>query len=128
MANRTHRRLEGHPKTDVVILTAKVVGAGAANLTLPDASDYGGGEIASATRTGTGTHSLVFRHAYPDAEKLSVTFGIIGSTAGLQARFTAWDSAAKTATMQIEVGATGTDAASGDTITITMYVRNSGRN
>lgn len=128
MANRTHRNLAGHPKSDVVILTARVVGAGAADLTLPDATDQGGGEIASATRTGTGTHNLVFRHAYPNAEKQSVAFGIIGSTAGLQARFTAWDSAAKTATIQIEVGATGTDASTGDTITITMYVRNSGKN
>jgi len=114
------------PKDNIHLLTAKFVGGGAGAATLPEATQYGGGEIESMTRTGTGTHTIVWRHKYPALKSVSIS--VVGTTAGLTGRFTAIDLAAGTATIQLEVAATGTDAATTDTVYINITARNSGRN
>jgi hypothetical protein len=119
MASRTHHSVDAS-KADVKILFASAVGAAAADLTGHN------DDLVSSTRSGAGTHALVFRHKYP--KKASYDVKVLGDTAGLTGRFTAWDPAAGTATLQLEVGAVGTDAAATDTILITMFVRNSGAN
>jgi hypothetical protein len=126
MSNRAPFPIET-PKDQVHLLFAKLVGAGAANMVNGDSAKMGGGEIVSATRTGTGAFNLVFNHAYPQfhggARPLHV-----GTTAGLQCRFTAIDPDAKTASVQFEVGAVATDPAAADTFYFALAYRNSGRN
>jgi hypothetical protein len=125
MANRD-TDLVKTPKDNIHLLTAKFVGNGTGEATLPEATQYGGGEIESMARTGTGTHTIVWRHKYPALKSVSIS--VVGATAGLTGRFTAIDMAAGTATIQLEVGATGTDAATTDTVFINLTCRNSGRN
>lgn len=119
MAHRSTHPLDT-PKTDTQVIWGRAQGAGAAELTGHDE------DLVSSTRTGVGVHDLVFRHSYP--EGIMPFFSVIGDTAGLEAKFTAWDAKAKTATLQLHVGGVATDAAATDTIKIGMYVRNSGRN
>lgn len=123
MANRTT-----HPvntvKSDCHLVTAKLVGAGAANMTIPETSS----EIVSCTQSATGVFAIVFRHSYPELKAiLGLNFGP-RATDGLKASFSAIDVTAKTATLQVEVNTTDTDPASGDTLHIALLVRNSGRN
>lgn len=136
MAHRGTHPIEG-ARTYTHLLTSRLVGAGAADMSVDDADEAGGGEIVSATQTATGTFDLVFRHSYP---KLLYVFpvGHVGDTEGLQGRFTAWDPVAKTATIVFEVadGAAAstaatfvaTDPAATDTIYLAWMVRNSGAN
>jgi len=126
MADRTTHLLRS-VKSDMQLLTAKLKGAGGADMTLPESGNMGGGEVASATRTGTGTFSLKFRFIYPEL-KAWLRPGVIGTTAGLQARLTAIDVTAGTATLVTEVGTVATDPASTDEIDLAWLVRNSGFN
>lgn len=124
MANRTTYPLST-PRSEAQIITAKLVGAGAANMVVSESTN---GEIVSATRSGAGVFSIVFRHSYPELKAiLGLNFGP-RATDGLKASFSAIDVKAKTATLQIEVNTTDTDPASGDTLHIALLVRNSGRN
>lgn len=123
MAHRTTYPLDCS-KSDCTVVTAKLVGAGAANMTIPENAS----EIVSCTRSAAGVFALVFRHAYPELKAiLGLNFGP-RATDGLKASFSAIDMAAKTATLQVEVNTTDTDPASGDTLHIALLVRNSGRN
>lgn len=115
------------PKTDVQLLTGVIKGAGAADATLPEAANMGGGEIVSAKHTATGEFDLVFRFGYPELKSLFRP-AVLGTTAGLGVRFTAFDPAAKTAHIVCEVGAVATDPATTDTIHFQWLVRNSGFN
>jgi len=117
------------PKSDVQFLTARIVGGGAAtNPTLPEATFYGGGEIATCVYAGaTGTYTGTFRKKYPELLALGRPM-IVGTTAGLHIRFTAIDVAAGTFAFTAEVNATATDIATADTVYFTWTVRNSGRN
>lgn len=128
MANRD-TDLVHTPKSDVHILTAKIVGGGAAgNPTLPEATQYGGGEIATCIYAGsTGTYTGTFRKKYPQLLSI-VEPGILGVTAGIKIRFTAIDFAAGTFAFTAEVGAVATDLATTTTVYFTFIVRNSGRN
>lgn len=119
MAHRTHYPVDAS-KPDVKLVYASGVGAGAADLTALD------DDLVSATRTGAGTFNLVFRHAYP--RRLAYAVKVVGTTAGLEGKFSAWDAAAKTATLVLAVGAVATDPASTDTIMITLHVRNTRAN
>lgn len=111
------------PKSDAQLVTAKVVGAGGTNdLVVTSTSD-----IVSATYSATGTYNITFRHSYPELKSV-VGIELVGTTAGLQARFSAIDVAAKTATIVFEVGAVATVLATTDTCYISLLVRNSGRN
>jgi hypothetical protein len=114
------------PRSDVQLLTMKFVGGGAGQPTLPEATQYGGGELSGVTWSATGQYACVFRKKYP--QLLSVDAYIVGATAGLQARVTAIDVAAGTMSIQTEVGAVATNAATTDTIYVRLVVRNSGRN
>lgn len=123
MANRTTYPLDT-VKSDCHLVTAKLVGAGAANMTIPETAS----EIVSCTRSGAGVFALVFRHSYRELKSIvGLNFGP-RATDGLKASFSVIDVAAKTATLQVEVNTTDTDPASGDTLYINLLVRNSGRN
>lgn len=111
-------------KSDCHLVTAKLVGAGAADMTIPETAS----EIVSCTRSGAGVFALVFRHSYPELKSIvGLNFGPRG-TDGLKASLSAIDVTAKTATLQVEVNTTDTDPATTDTLYITLLVRNSGRN
>lgn len=123
MANRSTHPLHT-VKSDCHLVTAKLVGAAAANMTIPET----GSEIISCTRSGAGVFDLVFRHSYPELKAIvGLNFGP-RATDGLKASFSAIDVEAKTATLQVEVNTTDTDPASGDTLHIALLVRNSGAN
>lgn len=127
MANRTTYPIVG-VKSDEHLLTAELTGAGAAtDMVNAESENLGGGEVVSADYSATGTFNLVFRHSYPQLKSV-LGIEIVGTTAGLQGRFTAIDVAAKTATLLLEVGATATDPATTDTVYINLLVRNSGFN
>jgi hypothetical protein len=126
MADRTTHLLRAL-RTDMQLLTGVIKGAGAADATLPESGNMGGGEIVSAKHTATGEFDLVFRFSYPELKSLFRP-GVIGTTAGLSVRFTAFDPVAKTAHIVCEVGAVATDPASTDTIHFQWLVRNSGFN
>lgn len=126
MANRGSNLLKT-PKDAVQLLFAKLTGAGAANMVNADSAKMGGGEIVSATRTGTGAFDLVFAHAYPQFHGGARPLHL-GTTAGLSCRFTAIDPDAMTASVQFEVGAVATDPAATDSFFFTLAYRNSGRN
>lgn len=128
MANRG----DTHPilgvKDNLHLLTASLTGAGGTDdLVIDEASNRGGGEIVSAEYSATGTYDLTFRHSYPELKSV-LGLEIVGDTAGLQARFTAIDVAAKTATIVFEVAGTATVLAATDTAYINLLVRNSGFN
>lgn len=128
MANRGDTHPIHGVKDNLQLLTASLTGAGGTNdLVIDEASNRGGGEITAAAYSATGTYDLTFRHAYPELKSV-VGIEIVGDTAGLQARFTAIDVAAKTATILFEVGATATVLAATDTVYINLLVRNSGFN
>lgn len=123
MAHRSTHPLET-VKDNCTLVTAKLVGAGAANMTIPETNS----EIVSCTRSGAGVFALVFRHSYPELKAIvGLQFGP-RATDGLKASFSAIDVTAKTATLQVEVNTTDTDPASGDTLHINLLCRNSGRN
>lgn len=127
MANRSVFQVNS-PKSEVQILTARIVGGGAAaDPTRPDSTDYGGGEFATCIYAGsTGTYSGTFRKKYP--ELLSVHAQVLGVTAGLQIRFTAIDLAAGTFAFTAEVNTTATDLPTTTTVYFTFICRNSSRN
>lgn len=123
MANRTTYPLDT-VKSDCTLVTAKLVGAGAADMTIPETAS----DIVSCTRSAQGVFALVFRHSYPALKSIvGLNFGP-RATDGLKASFSAIDVEAKTATLQIEVNTTDTDPAAGDTLYINLLVRNSGAN
>lgn len=123
MASRSTHPLDT-VKDNCTLVTAKLVGAGAANMTIPETAS----EIVSCTRSAAGVFALVFRHSYPELKAIiGLQFGP-RATDGLKASFSAIDVKAKTATLQVEVNTTDTDPASGDTLHISLLCRNSGRN
>ncbi len=123
MAHRTTYPVNT-PRSECEIVTAKLVGAGAAAMTIPETNS----EIVSCAQSATGVFTVVFRHSYPELKCiLGMQFGPRG-TDGLKASFSAIDVVAKTATIQVEVGSTDTDPATTDTLHISLLVRNSGRN
>lgn len=124
MANRTTYPIDG-TKSDEQLITAKLVGAGGTtDLVVSDPVDD---IVSAAYDSATGKYAITFRHSYPELKSV-VGISVVGTTAGLTARFLAIDVAAKTATIQFEVGATGTVLATTDTAYINILVRNSGRN
>ena len=128
MANRTHHPIEC-AKSDMVILTAKLTGGGAAaDMVNADSAHQGAGEIVSAVyAAATGVFTVTFRHAYPEL-KFAPIFSVVGTTDGLHGMCSAIDVAAKTATFEIYVGSTKTDPATTDTLYVMWAVRNSGKN
>lgn len=114
-------------KSEMCLLSAKLTGAGAADMVNADSANMGGGEVSSAVRTGAGTFNLTFRKKYPEL-KCPFPPGIVGTTVGLDGTFTAFDPVAGTATLKLAVGNTPTDPASTDTVYLAWIVRNSGLN
>lgn len=127
-ANRTTHPIEG-AKSDMKILTAQITGGGAAaDCTLPESGNQGGGEILSCVYAGsTGQYTITFRHPYP-ALKCAPVSVLVGTTDGLRASFSAIDITAGTATMETWVGNTATDMDTTDTLHLLWVVRHSGRN
>lgn len=130
-------------KSDVVLITGKIAGTGASDPTLPEATQFGGGEVIAAHRVSAGLYTLTLAAAYPHLEAV-VACNLIGTaaigtttntTAGLKARVIAISSAAiqndglnGQLTVLCEVGATPTDLGTSDHVHITLAVRKSGRN
>lgn len=130
MAHRTHYPLEC-AKSDMVWLTAKLTGGGAAaDMVNAESSNLGGGEISACVyASSTGVYTVTFRNKYPELKMAPlVTVSGASSTAGLSGQFTEIDVAAGTGTLKMYVGNTLTDAATADTVWITWAVRNSGKN
>lgn len=128
MANRTKYAVM-HRKTEIELVTVELVGTGAADPTINDATQPGGSELATAVRTGAGAWTVKFKKAFPKV--ISAKVVCIGTTAGLQGKFTAKPDmtiAQNPQTVQLAVGAAGTDAAAADTVVLELMVRNSGRN
>ncbi len=122
MANRTHYSLDT-VKSDAVLVTAKLVGAG----TTLDLVCTGHDDIVSAVYSATGVYTVTFRHSYPELKSV-VACPVVGTTDGLFAMFSAIDVVAKTATIEFYVGSTKTVLATTDTCYVNLLVRNSGRN
>ena len=115
-------------KSEQVHLTAKLTGAGAADLAYPDSAEPGAGEIVSATRTGVGVFTIVFRHKYPELKAAPCLRFVSSVSQCLNGWFTAIDVSAGTGTLVIYSSAAPADPAATDTIYIDWIVRNSGRN
>lgn len=113
-------------KDKVQLITAHMTGDGAADLVNADADNLGGGEITIGDRQNTGEYDLTFKHSFPSGVPLKPM--IVGTTAGLDARFTAWDPTTGTATVLFEVAAVATDPAATDDIYFAFLMRNSGLN
>lgn len=124
MSNRSYRQFRGHLKTEVVLVTARFTGNTTSTGVIPTADNP---YITSINRTGTGTHTVVWREKFPGTV-LDARVSTRGTTAGLQGRFTAIDMTAGTSTVITEVGATATDAATTDTVHLIIWVRNSPQN
>ena len=121
MAHRTHYSVDAS-RSDVKIIYGKAtLGNGAAEMTGHS------GDLVSSTRTGVGVHTLVFRHAYPEGLLPDVKV-LTGSTVGMQAELSAWNPAAKTATLQLTDAGVAADGNTSDVVYFALHVRNSGRN
>ena len=125
MANRTFRQFLGHLKTDIVLVTCRFTGNTTSTGTLPTADNP---YVTSINRTGVGTHDIVFSQKFGGTVLGPASMGCVGTTAGLEPRFTALDASAGTATLKTEVGNTATDAATTDTVFFGFWVRNSAKN
>lgn len=116
------------PKDQMILLTAKLTGGGAAtDLVNAESALLGGGEISAGVYTATGKYTLAFRNKYPQL-KAAPIISVVGTTDGLVGMCSAIDVAAGTASLEIYVGNTATDLATTDTIYLTWVVRNSGFN
>lgn len=124
MAHRTTYPVST-PRTEVHIVNANAQGAGAANM-VPE-TDLDNLDIVSLTRTGAGIYDIVFRYKYP-AIICAPSPGIIGTTTGLVAIYTAFNAQAGTATVKFSVGGVATDPATTDLVQFFFVFRNSGRN
>ncbi len=125
MSNRTYRPLKGHLKSEVILVTARFVGNTTSTGTIPSADNP---YITSINRTGAGTHTVVWSEKFAGTVLGPGPMSCIGTTAGLEPRFSALDAAAGTATVVTEVAGTATDAATTDTVYIGFWVRNSAKN
>ncbi len=108
MANRDTHGVDS-PKSDVQIINISLKGAGAADMVPQESANGFKSDCVTATRTGAGSFSLAFRHAY--AELLAVIPSSRGATAGLKPRISAIDVDAKTASLVVETFDDGTAAA-----------------
>ena len=124
MANETFYPVRS-ARSELIEVYDNFVGNGSSAPTLPNSGKFAQ-EILTCTRTGTGAFTLTFKHKFPTLkfQRLSV----MGTTAGLDARFLTLDVAAGTATLLCEVAGTATDPASTDLVYMHLAVRNSGRN
>lgn len=121
MAHRTHHAVDAS-RSDVKIIYGKAtLGNGAAEMTGHS------GDLVSSARTGAGVHTLVFRHSYPEGLFPGVEV-LGGSTVGLVGQLTAWDPAAKTATLQLTDAGVAADGNTSDVVYFALHVRNSGSN
>ena len=121
MAERTHHAIEAS-RSDVKIIYGKAtLGSGAAEMTGHT------GDLVSSTRTGTGVHTLVFRHSYP-AGLCPIVEVLGGTTVGLIGQLSAWDPVAKTATLKFTDAGVAADGGTSDVVYFALHVRNSGAN
>ena len=122
---------QGHPiegeRTEMRILTSHFTGGGAGNLAMSTA-EAANGCILSTSRTGVGTHTVVFRNFFPTL-KVAPIFSFTG-TLPFTGRCSAINYTVNppTATFVFSVGAFETDIPTTDTVDVTWIVRNSARN
>lgn len=126
MADQTVYPIDGS-RTEMRVLTASFTGGGTGDL-VPRSPEEDNGDIASTTRTGVGTHTVVFRRFYPEL-KVRPIFSFSG-TLPFTGRCSAIDYTADppTATFVFSVGAFETDIPTTDKVDVTWIVRNSARN
>lgn len=106
----------------VHICYATIVGGGAGQngVLTADAAQNGGGEIVSATRTGAGTYTIVFRRQYPILHHApNFAFVDTASTGAWTGQSSAIDVTAGTATFVFYVGGVATDLP----VTASAYVK-----
>lgn len=120
MASKTFHAPE-IDRSDVKFITGKMTGSAGVDLV------FVSGCVLTGVRTGAGVFNLTFRDAFPQ-DLLPFTPGIVGTTVGLTAVFSAWDTKAKTATVKFSIGAAATDPAATDSVRFCFLVRNSGAN
>ena len=117
----------GTRKTDTCHISAKLVGGGAGLVLTNGDPVAANSDIVSMAFVSTGKHTIVFRYSYPQLLSV-IPPAIVGTTAGLMGRFSAFDPVAGTATLDLTVAGAATDAALTDTIYLNWVVRNSGKN
>lgn len=112
---------------DMRVLTASFTGAGVGEL-VPGFEEADNGNITSTTRTGVGTHTVVFREFFPEL-RVRPIFSFSG-TLPFTGRCAAIDFTVNppTATFVFSVGAFETDIPATDIVDVTWIVRNSDRN
>lgn len=114
-------------KSDLVMCTARLTGAGAADLVNADSALLGGGEITAGVRTGAGKYTIAFRRKFPEL-KCAPLGTNVGTTDGIVMQWSAIDITAGTGSLEIYVGSTPTDLAATDTIHLLWIARDSGKN
>lgn len=119
MAHRSTHELNT-VETETVLIENQMTGAGAADLVAV------GPDILTGVRSGAGVFALTFKHKYPQGSPMPA--GIVGTTLGLTATFSAWSPSAGTCTVTFSVGSVATDPATTDSIRFMFLMRNSGRN
>jgi len=112
---------------DMRVLTASFTGGGTGEL-VPRFNEADNGDIRSTTRTGVGTHTVVFERYFPEL-RVRPIFSF-GGTLPLTGRCSAIDFTVDppTATFVFSVGAFETDIPTTDIVDVTWIVRNSDRN
>lgn len=121
MGNRTTYPVDASRSDVKIIYSRATLGNGAAEMTAH------AGDLVSSTRTGTGVHTLVFRHSYPEG-LCPIVEVLGGSTVGLVGQLSAWDPVAKTATLKFTDAGVAADGDTSDVVYLTLHVRNSGAN
>lgn len=115
-------------KTSMVVVTARLTGGGTgAAPTNADASLMGGGEVVSTSRISAGVFDLVLRRSFPELKAVAKP-AAIGTTAGLNVDWVAFDIVNRTARIRVLVGTAPTDPALTDSIHLTWIARDSGKN
>lgn len=121
------------PRTYTVTLYAKLTGGGAAaDMVNAESAVNGGGEIATAVRSGLGTYTITFRKFWPQllgAPKFSFVDATATNIAGLDGAVTAIDVTAGTATFVFSQNSTTlVDIATTTTVYVNWTVRASSKN
>lgn len=88
-------------KNEVFLLTARLAGGGSGETLVEDEAFQYASEITSVARSSLGLFAITFRHKYPQMMALMEPV-VVSSTAGLKARWTAYDAGAGTATLRCE--------------------------
>ncbi len=121
------------PRTYAVTLYAKLIGGGpAADMVNADSAVNGGGEIATAVRSGLGTYTITFRKVWSQllmAPDFTFVDATAANIAGLDGAVTAMDVTTGTATFVFSQNSTTlVDIPTTTTVYVNWTVRASNKN